>query len=287
MTLKMQIKAYILSPPCPGPGLALGARVPSSPPSSPDSPALRPDCARCAALCCAAFPFTPSADFPIRKAAGAACPQLRADLRCAVHGELRERGFAGCANFDCFGAGQRVSQAIPGDWRTDPALATRVFDTFQGVFQLHALLWHLEEALRYAPADPGLQTLREELAGHEPTPAALPEERSRINAALLALSARLRGPGPDRRGVDWTGAKRKGADLRGADLFGASLLAADLRGADLRGADLRGVDLRGADLRGADLRGALFLTPSQLASARGDSRTALPEGRERPAHWSP
>lgn len=268
----------------------------SSPPSPADSPSLRPDCARCAALCCAAFPFAPSADFPIRKAAGAPCPQLSSALRCGVHGELRARGFAGCANFDCLGAGQQVSQRLleGADWRGDAALAARVFDAFRVVLQLHVLLWHLDEAGALgAEWMPQLSELRAEIGrlaeGDEAALAALPlaEWRGRVNAALIELSARVRPGGRSWPGVDWTGAKRKGADLRGADLFGASLLGADLRDADLRGADLRGVDLRGADLRGADLRGALFLTPSQLASARGDGRTALPEGRERPTHWGP
>ena len=75
-------------------------------------------------------------------------------------------------------------------------------------------------------------------------------------------------------------------DLRAADLRGASLLGADLRGADLRQADLLGADLRGADLRGADVSTAFFVTPSQVASARGDAATRLP-GRlgAPPAHW--
>jgi hypothetical protein len=76
----------------------------------------------------------------------------------------------------------------------------------------------------------------------------------------------------------------RGADLRRADLGGALLVGADLRDADLRGADVVGADLRGADLRGADLTGCLFLTGSQLESARGDAgtRTSLPH----PGHWT-
>ncbi|GBF75095.1 hypothetical protein PA598K_03478 [Paenibacillus sp. 598K] len=85
---------------------------------------------------------------------------------------------------------------------------------------------------------------------------------------------------------DYIGASLRGADLLGADLRGAFMIAADLRDADLRSADLLGADLRDADLRGADLRDSLFLTRLQVRSAKGDARTRLPAGLERPEHWS-
>ncbi len=63
------------------------------------------------------------------------------------------------------------------------------------------------------------------------------------------------------------------------------LIGADLRRADLRLADLAGADLRGANLAGADLRTSLFLTQSQLESARGDPATLLSPALARPIHW--
>ncbi|WP_035854364.1 pentapeptide repeat-containing protein [Cryptosporangium arvum] len=98
------------------------------------------------------------------------------------------------------------------------------------------------------------------------------------------------GRGTEHGPVEWAGADRigarlGGAKLRGANLRGTYLIAADLRGADLRDADLTGADLRDADLRGADLTTALFLTPSQLAAARGDHTTVIPARLPRPGHW--
>ncbi|WP_020621216.1 pentapeptide repeat-containing protein [Paenibacillus daejeonensis] len=93
------------------------------------------------------------------------------------------------------------------------------------------------------------------------------------------------GEAPGARSGDYIGAKLRGADLRGANLRGALMLAADLRNADLRSADWIGADLRDADLRGADLSGSVFLTRMQLRSAKGDARTRLPAGLERPSHW--
>ena len=79
---------------------------------------LRADCTQCFALCCMVPAFAASADFALDKPAGHPCPHLHPDSRCGIHAELRPRGFAGCAAYDCFGAGQRVSQVTVGrDWR--------------------------------------------------------------------------------------------------------------------------------------------------------------------------
>lgn len=102
---------------------------------------LRADCARCVGLCCVAPAFSASADFAIDKDAGQPCPNLRGDFRCSIHDRLRQRGFPGCAVYDCFGAGQQVTQVTFGgqDWRT-PGVAAQMFAVFTIVRQLHELL---------------------------------------------------------------------------------------------------------------------------------------------------
>jgi uncharacterized protein YjbI with pentapeptide repeats len=264
-------------------------------------PALRADCERCAGLCCVAPAFSASADFAIDKAAGQPCPHLGADFRCGIHADLRDRGFPGCAVYDCFGAGQRVTQGVFAglDWRVRPDIAPGLFLAFSIVRQLHELLWYLAEALDLAatrPLHPELRAARDEterLAGGDA--AALQAldvtaHRLAVNTLLLRASGLARapsaGPALDRRGADLIGTDLRDVDLRGAVLRGAHLLAADLRGVDLALADLTGADLRGADLRGADLRTALFVTQSQVDSARGDRRTRLPPRLDRPTHWA-
>ncbi|WP_243422313.1 pentapeptide repeat-containing protein [Micromonospora globispora] len=260
---------------------------------------LRADCARCFGLCCVAPAFSASADFAIDKPAGQACPNLKADSRCGIHRDLRERGFPGCTVFDCFGAGQHVAQVTFGgrDWRAAPESARQMFDTFAAMRPLHELLWYLSEALALTAPGP----LRDELARAWDETGRLtdgtPEEllaldvdahRARVNAVLSQAGERARAgrAGADRRGAVLIGADLRRADLSGANLRGACLIGADLRGVDLGPADLTGADLRGADLRGADLSHCLFLHQSQLDAARGDHRTVLPAALRRPTHWS-
>ncbi|MDH2430580.1 pentapeptide repeat-containing protein [Sphaerisporangium sp. TRM90804] len=261
---------------------------------------LRADCGSCFGLCCVALPFSASADFAITKEAERPCPNLREDFGCGIHARLREEGFAGCTVFDCFGAGQKVSQVTFAgrDWRGDPRTARRMFQVFPVMRHLHELLWYLTEALALPPARPVRDDLRRALErtdrltrGGVPelVEMDLPGHRAEVNTLLVRVSelVRARVPGRKRnhRGADLIGADLKGAGLRGANLRGAHLIAADLTGADLRTADLIGADLRDTALGGADLTGSIFLTQAQLNAARGDAATLLPPALARPAHW--
>jgi uncharacterized protein YjbI with pentapeptide repeats len=262
--------------------------------------ALRADCGSCFGLCCVVPAFAASADFAIDKPAGQACPNLRQDFRCGIHDRLRPAGFTGCTVYDCFGAGQKVSQVTFGgrDWRRNPGTAKQMFEVFPVMRHLHELLRYLAEALTLEPARPLHAELRaafdeiERLTQGDPDSLLKLDAEAQwrqVNALLLRASELVRagigGRRKDRRGADLIGAKLKGADLRGADLRGAYLIGADLRGADLRTADLIGADLRGADLRGADLTGSVFLVQAQLDAAKGDAATRIPPSLTRPAHW--
>lgn len=248
--------------------------------------------------------FAASADFAVNKPAGQSCPNLHPDFRCGIHTRLRQRGFRGCTVYDCFGAGQKVSQVTFGgkDWRSAPQTAKKMFGVFPIMRDLHELLWYLSETVTLAAADPlrGQLSLAlentEHLTGYSPD--ALMEldvaaHRREVNELLLAASELVRAAVPhrkdhrkDHRGADLIGADLEGADLRGASLRGSYLIGADLRGADLRLADVIGADLRGAELGGADLTGAIFLIQSQLDAAKGDAGTRLPPSFTHPGHWS-
>lgn len=265
------------------------------------TPELRADCASCFGLCCVALPFARSADFAVDKEAGSPCTNLRTDFACGIHAHLRERGFTGCTVFDCFGAGQKVSQVTFGgkDWREAPGTAAQMFRVFPVMRQLHELLRYLTEAAAL-DTDPQLhgeltRALRTTArlargSAEEVLEVDVAAHRDEVNALLLRTSETVRGRLPSRkrnhRGADLVGARLAGAVLRGASLRGALLVAADLSTADLRHADLIGADLRSADLSGADLSGSLFLTQQQIDAAKGDAATRIPDGLDRPAHWS-
>ncbi|MCX5198804.1 pentapeptide repeat-containing protein [Streptomyces sp. NBC_00249] len=272
------------------------------PPDLPPLPLLQADCGNCFALCCVALPFAKSADFAVNKSAGTPCKNLQQDFRCGIHTRLRDTGFQGCTVFDCFGAGQQVSQVTFGgrDWRAHPETRAEMFEVFPVMRQLHELLRYVAEALTLPAAAPVHPGLREALTrtrqlvdadAHTLTALDVPALRQEINTLLLKTSELVRAKTPGRkknhRGADLIGARLSGADLRGANLRGAYLIAADLSGADLRGADLIGADLRDANLAGADLRDTLFLTQPQLNAAQGTPTTHIPPTLTHPTHGHP
>lgn len=251
--------------------------------------ALVADCGSCFGLCCVVPAFAASADFAIDKPAHTPCPNLGAGFGCGIHAELRPRGFAGCAAYDCFGAGQRVAQVTFGgvDWRTAPGSAGQMYAVFTVMRDPHEALWHLAEARRLVddggPLADEAERLRDEVehraggTAERVTRTDTVALRRRTGELLRRVSRTVREPlGVDLCRRDLAGRDLRRRDLRAADLRGALLIAADLRGVDLSSADLLGADLRGARLEGADLRTALFVTRAQVGPARTDARTRLP-----------
>lgn len=271
-----------------------------------DRSALRANCADCFALCCTAFGFQRSADFPIDKPAGTPCLNLTDDFSCSVHESLRARGFRGCTVFDCFGAGQFVSQDLFAgtSWRDRPETSAEMFSTFGVVRQLHEMLWYLVEAAERAAtselAGPVARHRREVLQildgdASEILASGVERIRGEVRQTLIDVSEEARGGYGSSAEVDVSASLRPSADLVGrdlrslrlcgADLRGAYLIAADLRQADLAGVDLLGADLRDARLEGADLSKALFVTQLQVDAGHGDNMTILPAVLSRPRHW--
>lgn len=111
-------------------------------------PELRADCAQCAAPCCLALAFDRSDLFAIDKAAGQLCPHLDACGRCGIHPRRAESGFRGCVEFDCLGAGQRVTRDIFGgrSWMEDPSLLAPKCHALVTVLRAHECLLLLKEA---------------------------------------------------------------------------------------------------------------------------------------------
>ena len=257
------------------------------------TPGLSSDCSNCFGLCCVLLPFSASAGFGIDKPGGRPCHHLRDDDGCGIHATLREDGWPGCTVFECFGAGQQVSQVTYGgvSWREQDNLA-EMAAVLSVMRQLHEMLVHLDEVDRRSP-DPAVRAAAAEiegLTGADPETILLADVdvlHERVGTLLADASARVRRRWPaarDRTRADLAG-QRVAGDRRGWSFRGALMIGADLRGADLTEADLLGADLRGADVRGCDLSTALFLTQPQVNAANGDAATVLPDGLARPGHW--
>ena len=266
---------------------------------------LRGDCGRCFALCCTAFGFARSVDFAEDKPAGTPCRHLDSMFACSIHDALPTRGFRGCTVFDCFGAGQAVSQRLFSgvSWREHPETRDRMFSAFRIFKQMHEMLWYLDEA-RDRTYDLDLEDEIDALVAritsslNVPLDEVLAIETDTLHAAvrqvLISVSAQVResyfadGGFVDRRlapGADLAGEDLRGHRLCGADLRGAVLIGVDLRGCDLAGVDLLGADLRDARLEDADLARALYLTRPQLYSAHGNARTRVPDALSVPESW--
>lgn len=264
------------------------------------------DCKNCFGLCCVALPYAKSADFAFNKEGGVPCPNLDSEFRCKTHQNLREEGFHGCVGYECFGAGQKVSQiTFSGkSWRDYPKFAEDMFEVFPIMQQLHEMLVYLQEAANREEAQilyKDLLSLRDKteylttLSPREIIELDVPGHRRIVNELLMRTSELVRAKVKRNqqrekkigKGFDLIGAKLKGTDLSGVNLRGALLIAADLREADMRYTDVIGADFRDADISGADFSGSIFLTQAQVNSAKGDIHTKLPSSLRIPGHWMP
>lgn len=273
-----------------------------------DSTTFQADCANCFGLCCVALAFTASSDFPVDKAAGVPCKNLKDDFRCGIHTNLRPSGYSGCTVFDCLGAGQKVSQQTFGgiSWKDHPQSARQMFQVLPVMQQLHEMMLYLTQAIeRHGKGvlETELRKSRKEIYGLTLASAErllaidLHQCRGNINKLLIQVSEEVRldsgrfnkklnrKKGPNYQGTDLMGAKFHGKFMKGSLFRGAYLIGADLSRADISNSDFIGADLRNADLSGADISGSLYLTQMQLNSAKGNNSTKLPALLSRPAHW--
>ncbi len=115
---------------------------------------LKIDCSKCSGLCCVALFCFKMDGFPEEKPVGKPCINLQDDFRCKIHTELIKQKMKGCLGYDCFGAGQKVSQTIyhNTNWQTDHVKSQEIFDVFLVIFQIHQILYFLAEAKTIIPA---------------------------------------------------------------------------------------------------------------------------------------
>jgi len=216
---------------------------------------LKADCENCSGLCCVASYFSASDGFPLDKAGGQPCLNFQENFRCRVHKDLNELGLKGCRAYDCFGAGQKVSQnTFKGkSWLQSKEFSAKMFDCYLIMCQLHELLWHLAQAAGQKAASSiksELISLFEEtdnIANSEPEPIIqldIAAQRQKVNFLLLQTSELVRKEvfAQMKASVVNNGITHFDNNLTGNTIVGP--------GKDLIGADLRKTDLRGANLKG-------------------------------------
>ena len=269
---------------------------------------LKPQCEKCFGLCCVALYFSAQDGFPTDKSAGSPCPNLGTDFRCMIHEKLGTLGLKGCVAYECFGAGQQVSQVTFAEknWKLEPSSANLMFEVFLIMRQLHEMCWYLCEALsfklplsvhkeigeslritesmtKYSP----IALMELNLSAHRVKVSALLKNASNLVRRDISRANRITYHANNGRKstADYFGKDLRKKDLRGANLRGTCLIAANLQGTDLCGTDFLGADFRDTNLKGADLAKSIFLSQPQINVAKGDSKTKLPFSLVHPQHW--
>ncbi len=259
------------------------------------------DCSKCCGLCCVALYFSKTDGFPTDKVAGKPCVNLMSDFRCTIHSRLVECKMKGCLAYDCFGAGQIVTQSIYKglDWKSKPEISEQMFKVFLIVWQLHQMLWYLAEALTLIDDEKIISDINLLIIENEKMTKLSPEDISnldidkykvKVNQILKDVTKLIctssNNVANNRKVFDFIGKNFKKQNLNGKDFSMALLIAANLEGCSLHGTNFLGADLRDVNVKNTDLSKSIFLTQGQINSAKGNKNTILPAYLSLPTSWN-
>ena len=110
--------------------------------------------------------------------------------------------------YDCHGAGQKVTQVTfkGRNWRSDPGIASQIFEAFMVMRQLHEQMMYLNEGLKLAPPAPIKARLERQLAELDSLTrldadrlieADVSRFRASVDGLLIELSSFVRERGPE------------------------------------------------------------------------------------------
>jgi len=261
---------------------------------------LKIDCSKCSGLCCVALFCSKMDGFPEDKPAGKPCINLQEDFRCKIHAELIKQKMKGCLGYDCFGAGQKVSQTIyhNANWQTDQAKSQEIFDVFLVVFQVHQILYFLAEAKTMIPARELWNNVNALIKKGRDICNASPQEilafdideyKKQVNECLRKVSSLISlkdNHNKEEHKMNFVGKKFKEKNFDGMDFTMTLLIATNFEGCSFNGANFLGADTRDTNFNSADLSDAVFLTQGQINSAKGNLVTKLPSHLSSPITWA-
>lgn len=115
----------------------------------------RAECSSCCGLCCVVPHQLAVQGFPVDKPANTPCAHLDQCNRCSIHATRRKHGYSACEAFDCFGAGQRVTQQLFGgaSWTDSPDIAREMFAAYRYWLPRFEAAALIEAALPYVRDD--------------------------------------------------------------------------------------------------------------------------------------
>ncbi len=252
------------------------------------------DCANCSGLCCTALHFSKSEGFPENKIAGRPCLNLMSDFTCKVHDSLKELNYKGCMSYDCFGAGQYVTQNIfKGETWKNYKKTNVVYDVFNIIQQLFEVRYYLIDSLRVSDSlnitDDLVELIDENirlcsLPYEEMLSINMQDIKTKSNVLLKRICADLTKTTKVDT-IGYLGKSFKSKDFSNTDLSMKLLIASDFSFCNFNQAVFIGADTRDTNFTGADLSKALFLTQRQLNASTGNKETRLPKHLEYPTNW--
>lgn len=259
----------------------------------------RIDCGKCSGLCCTALFFSKIDGFPENKVSGKPCTKLDKDYKCKIHDKLEKLNMKGCIGYDCFGAGQYVTQHIySGEtWQNSSKKSNEIFEVFTAVFQLYQIRYFLEYATIIISDKVLIKNLESLINENENIcrldPKAIldfdiNEYRNRANVYLKSISSSIVdsfGNNKNNKIMDFIGKDFKKKNMSGYDLSMKLLIAANFDSCIFEKTIFLGSDTRDTDFNNADLSEAIFLTQGQVNLAKGNLKTKLPMHLDYPTTW--
>lgn len=254
------------------------------------------DCEKCSGLCCVGLYCSKIDGFPEDKEANIPCKHLQSNFKCDIHSQLFKKNLKGCLTYECFGAGQKVTQmyGASGDWSTNSSQRKEIYEVFLRITQLHQMRWYLIQAFNMNKSlelNKEIALLiqeNEEIANQEPNRLLnynLCPYREKTNNILRRITEQIAKPSKEKN-KSFLGRDFKGKNLDGRDFSMALMIASNLESCSLREANFLGTDMRDANVKNADMSQSLFLTQMQVNSAKGNSATKLPLYLSRPSSWN-
>jgi len=164
----------------------------------------RADCNSCCGLCCVVPGFLGVQGFRVDKPAGTPCAHLDDLHRCSIHATRQLHGYMACGGFDCFGAGQWITQSLfkGGHWTDSPDRARQMFAAyrhwvprFEAAALIEAALPHVRDDATHALIATMTALICAETTDHlRPTDAG---QLRRKTLAMIRSALRI-----DERGID-------------------------------------------------------------------------------------